>query len=57
MVIELSDLKSYAGFKNRTSHFQIAELSQYQCLFEQVAGLKKSGIEKVLHFILYPKQK
>ena len=39
MVIELSDLKSYAWFKNRTSHFRIAELSQYQCLFKQVAGL------------------
>ena len=39
MVIELSDLKSYDWFKNRTSHFQIAELSQYQCLFKQVAGL------------------
>ena len=40
MVIELSGLKLYAWFWNRarTSHFQVAEFSQYQYLFDQVAG-------------------
>ena len=36
MVIELSDLKSYAWFKNGLAIFKS---SQYQCLFKQVAGL------------------
>ena len=38
MVIELSGLKLYSWFWNRTSHFQVAEFSQYQYLFDQVAG-------------------
>ena len=38
------------------SHIEIAEFSQYQYLFDQVAGLLKSGnlLKRPLHLIFYP---
>ena len=38
-------------------HFEIAESCQYQYLFDLVAGLSKSRSKRLLHLILYPKQK